>query len=109
MGMHIALQVILCLLRIHPLAKQKKWWNSGEYLLWVVNKYHQNGWHLLEMVQGAYLYSLANIGSVTAEIFLIWTNVPRTNVAWTNVNLIVGIFSRCSQEGTFQISSKLGQ
>ena len=29
--------------------------------------------------------SLVNIVSVTAEIFLIWTNVDRTNVAWTNV------------------------
>ena len=25
------------------------------------------------------------IGSVRAEIFLIWTNVITTNVAWTNV------------------------
>ena len=40
------------------------------------------------MVTGTYLYNLVNIGSVTAEIFLIWTNVARTNVAWTNVNLI---------------------
>ena len=29
---------------------------------------------------------------VTAEIFLIWTNVARTNVAWTNVAIIVTIF-----------------
>jgi len=28
---------------------------------------------------------LIQIGPVTAEILLIWTNVPRTNVAWTNV------------------------
>ena len=28
---------------------------------------------------------LAKIGSITAKIFLIWTNVTRTNVAWTNV------------------------
>ena len=27
--------------------------------------------------------------SVTVEIFLIWTNVTRTNVAWTNVNMTV--------------------
>ena len=39
----------------------------------------------------------------TAEIFLIWKNVPRTNFPWTNVNLIVGIFSRCSQEPTFKV------
>ena len=30
-------------------------------------------------------------------------------VAWTNVNLIVGICSRCSQEATFKVLSKLGQ
>ena len=35
--------------------------------------------------------------------------VVRTNVAWTNVNLIVGICSRCSQEATFKVLSKLGQ
>ena len=28
---------------------------------------------------------------VTAEIFLIWTNVARTNVALTNVTVTVGI------------------
>ena len=28
---------------------------------------------------------MVKIGSVTPEIFLIWTNVARTNVAWTNV------------------------
>ena len=43
--------------------------------------------------------SLVQIGSVTAEIFLIWTKVARTNVtwtnvAWTNVNAIVDICSR---------------
>ena len=40
--------------------------------------------------------TLVKIGSVIAEIFLIWTNVARTNaartnVAWTNVTLTVGI------------------
>ena len=29
--------------------------------------------------------------SVKDEIFLIWTNVARTNVAWTNVTVTVGI------------------
>ena len=28
---------------------------------------------------------------VTAEIFMIWTNVARTNVTWTNVTVTVGI------------------
>ena len=44
------------------------------------------------MVPGTYLYSLVKIGSVTDEIILIWTNVARTNVAQTNVNLIVRIY-----------------
>ena len=39
--------------------------------------------------------SLVKIGSVTAEIFLIWTNV-----AYTNVTVTVGICFRCSQEPT---------
>ena len=48
------------------------------------------------------------IGSVTAEIFLIiiWTNAAKTNVAWTNVTLTVEICSRCSQEPIFTVSSK---
>ena len=49
------------------------------------------------------------IGSVTAEVFLIWTNVTRTNVAGTNVTLTVGIGSKCSKEPTFKVSSTLGQ
>ena len=43
------------------------------------------------MGKGAYLKSLVNIGSVSAEIFLIWTNVVKANVAWTNVNFIQGV------------------
>ena len=43
------------------------------------------------MVPGTYLYSLVKIGSITAEIFLICTNVTRTNVAWTNVIMTVKI------------------
>ena len=31
--------------------------------------------------------SLVKIKSVTAEIFLIWTNVARTNIVWTNVTV----------------------
>ena len=61
------------------------------------------------MFPGSYLSSFIKIRSVTAEIFLIWTDVARTNVAWTNVNMIVGIFAGCSQEATFRVSSKSGQ
>ena len=57
-----------------------------------------------------------NIGSkefgqdlaVTDEIFLIWTNVTRTNVAWMNVIVTVGIYSRGSKEATFQVWSTSG-
>ena len=34
---------------------------------------------------------LVKIGSVTAEIFLIWTNGARTNVVLINVTVTVGI------------------
>ena len=38
---------------------------------------------------------LIKIGSVAAdEIFLIWTNVTRTNVGWTNVTAIVEVSSK---------------
>ena len=52
--------------------------------------------------------SLLKILPVTAEIFLIWTNVTMKNVACTNVTMIVGICSRWSQEPTFKIWSKSG-
>ena len=42
------------------------------------------------------LKSLVNIRIVTAEIFLMWTNVARTNVAETNVTVTVEICYRCS-------------
>ena len=48
------------------------------------------------------------IGSITAKIFPIWTNVARTNVASTNVTVTVGICFRCSQKLTFKVSSKSG-
>ena len=35
--------------------------------------------------------SLIKIGSVTANILLIWTNVTSTNVVWTNATLTVDI------------------
>ena len=45
---------------------------------------------------------MVNIGSVTtAEIFLIWTNVTRTNVAWTNATVTV-------QETYLKILVKIG-
>ena len=53
--------------------------------------------------------SLVKIGSVTAEIFQIWANVARTNVAWTNVTVTVGFCSRGSLEPTFKVLIKSGQ
>ncbi len=55
------------------------------------------------------LKNLVKIWSVTAEIFLIWTNVSRTNVAWTNVTVTVGICERWSQEPSFKVWLKSGQ
>ena len=49
------------------------------------------------------------IRSVTAETFLIWTNIARTNVAWINVTMTLGISKRWSQEPTFQVWSKCVQ
>ena len=60
------------------------------------NKCHHDRWHLLKTVPGTYL--------LTVEIFLIWTIVARTNVAWTSVTMTIGFFSRCSQEPTFKVS-----
>ena len=51
-----------------------------------------------------YPKSFVKIRSVTADIFLIWTNV-----AWTNVIMAVGIGSKGSQEPTFKVWSKLGK
>ena len=59
-----------------------------------LNQCHSDSQHLLKMVPRIYLQSLVKVGSVTAEIFLIWTNVAGTNVAWTNVTGIIEIRSR---------------
>ena len=49
------------------------------------------------------------IGLVTAETFLIWTNVARTNIPRTNVTVAVKICSRWSQEPIFKFLSKSDQ
>ena len=68
-----------------------------------------DSWCMLNMVPGAYFYSLVNIRSVIDEILLIWTNVARTSFALTNVIMTVGICSRWSQEPAFKVWSKSGQ
>ena len=50
--------------------------------------------------------SFVKIGSVTAEIFLIWANSARTNVSWTNVTMTLK--SRVPGT-TFRVWSELGQ
>ena len=55
-----------------------------------------------KVVPGTYLKSLVKIESVTAEIFLIWTNVVRTNVDGTNVTVTVGI-CRCFLDPIFKV------
>ena len=44
-----------------------------------------------------------------SKLFLILTNVVRTNVVWTNLTMTVGNFSRCSYVPTFKVSLKSGQ
>ena len=56
-----------------------------------VDNCQRDSCNLFKMVPGTFLSSLVNIGPVTVEIFLIWTNVTRTNVARTNVPVTVGI------------------
>ena len=50
--------------------------------------------------------SLIKIGSITAGTFPIGTNDVRTNVGWTNVIVTVEIYSRCSQDHSFKVSSR---
>ena len=47
---------------------------------------------------------LDKIGSVIAELFLIWTKVAKTNVAWTNITLIASV-----KDGPRNLPLKLGQ
>ena len=42
------------------------------------------------------------------KILLVWTNVTKTNVAWTNVTLIYDIWYICPQKPTFKILVKIG-
>ena len=53
--------------------------------------------------------NFVKIRSVTAETFLIWTNVARTNVSWINVTVTIGICKRLYQETTFKVWSKSDQ
>ena len=50
-----------------------------------------NSWNMFKMVPGTYLWSLVEIGSVRSQILLIWTDITRTNIAWTDVIVTVEI------------------
>ena len=50
---------------------------------------HLDIWNPFKMVPGIYFYNLVKIRSVTAEMFLTWTNLAMINVAWTNVPVAV--------------------
>ena len=43
----------------------------------------------------------SKVFSLGVLILLIWTNIPRTNVAWTNVDVTVIICCICSQDPLF--------
>ena len=54
-----------------------------------LDKCHHGSWNLFKRIPGTYLEGFIKIGSVTADIFLIWTNIVRTNVAWTNAEILL--------------------
>ena len=61
---------------------------------WVQKKIGQNDL-VLKIGSQQFVFNLplefGQIESVTAEIFLIWTNVTMTNVDWKNITKTVGI------------------
>ena len=71
-----------------------------------LDKCRYGSWNRFNMVLGNCHLNLVEIVSVTAEIFLIWTNVARTNDAWTNVPVTVGTCSIRSQEPMIKVLSK---
>ena len=52
--------------------------------------------------------SLVKMGSITAEISLICTNVAGTYAAWTNVIMTVGLCETWSKKPTFKVWSTSG-
>ena len=77
--------------------------------IWVKKILVKNNWLKLRTAKHWVQKPTFKVWSVTAEIFLIWTNVVRTNVDLTNINETVEICSRWSEEPTFKVWSKLGQ
>ena len=45
----------------------------------------------------------SKVFSLEILIFLIWTNVPRTNDAWTDVVVTFAICCICSQDPSFKV------
>ena len=54
-----------------------------------LDRCHCDSWNMFIKVPGTYIENMVKIESVAAEILLIWINVARTNVAWTNVHLTI--------------------
>ena len=48
---------------------------------------------------------MVKIESVTAKIFLIWTNIAKTNVDWTNISIMVGSGKDGSRNLPFKVWS----
>ena len=80
--------------------------NVGSKKLWIHKTLDQKK---LILTKNLGSKNLVKIGSGRAEIFMIWTNVARTNAIWTNVTVTVGICEIWSQEPTFKVWSKSGQ
>ena len=51
---------------------------------------------------------MVKIESVSAEIFLIWANINRTNVYWTNITIMVGNLASL-KDGSRNLPLKIGQ
>ena len=64
---------------------------------------------LIQGLQKIGFTKFGQIGSVTAEIFLICTNGAITNVSWTNVTMTAEVCQRWSQEPTFKVPLQSGQ
>ena len=70
--------------------RSKKFGSKNIWVKWsVIQKYF--GRQKLKALEKLDPKSLVKIGSVTAEIFLMWTNIASKNVAWTNITVTVGI------------------
>ena len=66
-------------------------------------------YYVLLTIQEAKTRLKSRVFSLEILILLIYTNIPRTNVAWTNAVVTVVICCICSPDPLFKIWSKSGQ